>query len=114
LALADKNFLEFIPIQAIEWQQDEARRVYLIKEKTRQRWLKGIIAFLKKSQYFHIHLDDFGSAAWLQVDGQQNILAIANRLREQFGQRIEPAEKRTAQFFAQLFHNRFVSWKEVN
>ena len=51
--------------------------VYLIKEKTKNKLLKKIIGWLGRSQDFHIHLDELGSAAWLAADGRRTILEIA-------------------------------------
>jgi hypothetical protein len=105
------NILDYIPIQNCPWGTDEKGKVYLIREKTRNRLLKKIIGWLGRSQDFHIHLDELGTAAWLQADGRRTILEISAVLRQALAAKIEPAETRLARFFAQLARDRFVYWK---
>jgi hypothetical protein len=105
------NFLDYIPIQNCPWGTDEKGKVYLIKEKSRNKLLKKIISVLGRSQDFHIHLDDLGSAAWLQADGQRTILDISLVLKKKFAKKIDPAETRLAHYFALLARDRFVRWK---
>jgi len=105
------NILDYVPVQNCPWGTDEKGRVYLIKEKTKNKLLKKIIGGLGRSQNFHIHLDELGSAAWLQADGQRTILEIGAILRQALAVKIEPAETRLAHFFALLARDRFVRWK---
>ena len=105
------NILDYVPLQNCQWGTDEKGKVYLIKEKTKNKLLKKIIGWLGRSQDFHIHLDELGSAAWLQVDGQRTILAISLILKQTFAEKVEPAETRLAHFFALLVRDRFVRWK---
>ena len=105
------NILEYVPVQNCQWGTDEKGKVYLIKEKTKNKILKKIISWLGRSQDFHIHLDELGTAAWLQTDGRRTILAISAILRQALAAKIEPAETRLAHFFALLARDRFVRWK---
>ena len=105
------NILEYVPVQNCPWGTDDKGHVYLIKEKTKNRLLKKIIGWLGRSQDFHIHLDELGSAAWLQADGERTVLAISSVLKNEFAEKIEPAETRLAHFFALLVRDRFVRWK---
>ena len=105
------NFLDYVPVQNCPWGKDEKGRVYLIKEKTRRKWLKRIIGWIGRSQEFHIHLDDLGSAAWLATDGRRTILAISQALQQGTAARIEQAEPRLAKFFALLARDKFVIMK---
>lgn len=105
------NILEYVPVQNCPWDRDEKGRVFLIKEKTKNKLLKKIIGWLGRNQDFHIHLDDLGSAAWLESDGQRTILQIAAILKQTFAARIEPAEPRLARFFAMLARDGFVRWR---
>ena len=105
------NILEYVPVQNCQWGTDEKGKVYLIKEKTKNKLLKKIIGGLGRSQNFHIHLDELGSAAWVQMDGQRTILAISLILKQAFAEKVESAETRLAHFFALLARDRFVRWK---
>jgi hypothetical protein len=105
------NILDYVPVQNCQWGTDDKGKVYLIKEKSKNKLLKKIIGWLGRSQDFHIHLDELGSAAWLQADGQRTILAIGLILKQTFAEKIEPAETRLARFFAVLARDHFVCWK---
>lgn len=58
-----------------------------------------------------VRLDDLGSAVWKACDGSSDVAAIAERLRERFGDAIEPAYERLASFLRQLERNRFIEWR---
>lgn len=107
------NILEYIPVRNCPYGSDEKGRVYLIKEKAKSRLLKKIIAALGRSQEFHIHLDDLGTAAWLAADGRRAILEIAAGMKSAAAAPIDQAEERLARFFAMLQRDGFISWKEL-
>ncbi len=109
---AGRNFLEFVPRPLIPTGSGSDGRVHLLKEKVRLRWLKWVIDRLGKSQHMRIHLDEFGSAAWLEADGKRSVGEIAACLRARFGAAIEPAEMRVSQFFGMLKQNGFVALDE--
>jgi len=105
------NFLEYVPVQNCPWDKDGKGHVYLIKEKTKNRLLKKVIGWVGRSQDFHIHLDELGSAAWLAADGRRTILQIAAGMTSPDGAVIEQAEGRLAKFFALLARDKFVELK---
>ncbi len=105
------NFLDYIPVQDCPWDKDGKGRVYLIKEKTKNRLLKKLIAMLGRKQEFHIHLDEPGTAAWLAADGRRTILEIAAGMKAAPGVAMEQAEARLAKFFAMLARDKFVVLK---
>jgi hypothetical protein len=104
------NILDYVPVLNCPWELDKDGKVYLIKEKTRRKILKKIIGWIGRSQDFHIHLDDLGSAAWLQADGRRTVLEVSAILRRNFADKVEPAEQRLARFFAMLAKDGFVRW----
>jgi hypothetical protein len=106
------NILEYVPERNCPFGTDEKGRVYLIKEKTRNRLLKKLIAALGRSQEFHIHLDELGTVAWLAVDGRRTILQVAAGLTAGAGGAVDQAETRLARFFAMLQRDGFIKWKE--
>lgn len=108
------NILEFVPERNCPFGTDEKGKVYLIKEKTKNRLLKKLIAALGRSQEFHIHLDELGTAAWLAVDGRRTILEIAAGLRSVAGGAVDQGESRLARFFAMLQRDSFIRWKELS
>ncbi len=105
------NFFDYLPVQNCPWDKDGKGHVYLIKEKTRNKLLKKIIDWAGRSQEFHIHLDEPGTAAWLAVDGRRSILEIAAFLQQGSGSEMTQAEQRLAKFFAMLARDKFVILK---
>ena len=106
------NFLDFVPDRIIDWdfEKDRKDKVYLIKERTKSKILKRIISALGRDQFFHIHLDEFGSYAWLSIDGKKTIGEIVLLMKERFKDKIEPAEQRVSYFFGMLKKNDFIKF----
>ena len=110
------NFLDYIPIKTIEWEfeKDNKEKVYIIKERTKNKLLKKIIDALGRDQYFHIHLDEFGSYVWLLIDGKRNVGDIVLLMKEKFKDKIEPAEQRISYFIGMLKKNNFIGFANGN
>jgi len=62
-----------------------------------------------RTQPFKVHLDDVGAFVWQRCDGETRVAEIADGLRQEFGERVEPAEDRLVQFLTNLVQGRFVS-----
>jgi hypothetical protein len=105
------NILDYVPMQNCPFDRGKDGKVFLIRERTKNKLLKKIVGWLGRNQDFHIHLDELGTAAWLQADGRRTILEISAILRQALAAKIEPAETRLARFFAQLARDHFVRWK---
>ncbi len=99
---------DWIPARTLEWREDEAGLVFLLKEKSRSRWMKWLIRKAGKSQFFRIHLDRFGTAAWKLADGSRSIKEIATAMQAQFGEELADADVRLVRFFTMLAGSRFV------
>lgn len=105
-----ENYLDRIPVKNIDWEKDEQGKVYLVKEKTRNKLLKKIIDLFDRRQFFYIHLDDLGTAAWLLCDGRRSIFEISRQMQTEKGETFNQAEIRVAQFFAMLNKNKFITF----
>ena len=108
-----KNFLDYIPVQKIPWDTDDKGKVYLIKEKTKQKWLKKVIDWVGKNQNFHIHLDETGSFVWRAIDGKTTVHQIVLRLKEHFGENFKQPEQRVSFFLGMMKKNKFVDLLEA-
>jgi hypothetical protein len=67
----------------------------------------------KKSPYIRANLDELGSATWLMIDGKTNVLELAEKLNDKFGEKIEPANNRLTLFLSELYKNGFISFNEL-
>lgn len=89
------------PRRALEWREEDGRCVLLRLKLGRSRlgrWLAARFA----DPYYRIRLDEVGSLVWRNCDGETDLAAIAARMRQAFGSRIEPAEERLSTFVHQM------------
>ena len=110
---SDKNYLDYIPVPNPElpWKADEKGMVTVMVTH------KGFYAriaqtFFKKPRVSQIHLDTFGSFIWQQIDGEQDIYAIGEKVKAAFGKKAEPLYPRLIQFFEVLKQNKYVTLEE--
>lgn len=109
----DKNFLEQKPLrkESLKWTCDGSGAVTLEIEN------KGVFnrvaqKLLKKPKISYIHLEEFGSFIWQQIDGERDIIKIGEAVRSHFGEKAEPLYERLAQYFKILEGYSFISWED--
>jgi hypothetical protein len=92
--LEEVNLLDLTPVRVAEWEEVDGR-VVLARPTKWRGGLKGVLdRFFYLLSARKIRLDDIGSFAWQQIDGEQTVAQIAEKLRDEFGERVEPAEGR--------------------
>ncbi len=105
-----ENYLEKIPShkEGINWSLNADGIVTL---EMQNKGLANRIAqkVLKKPKISYIHLEQFGSFIWQQIDGNRNIMTIGKAVGEHFGDKAEPLYERLAQYFKTLESNEFIS-----
>ena len=109
----NENYLERVAMRnpLIGWENDENGIVTLNKtNKGIANKLAQII--LKKPKISHIHLDEFGSFVWQQIDGVKDITAIGDDVKEHFGDKAEPLYERLAKYFQILSSYGFITFKK--
>ena len=110
---SQKNYLEFIPVQNADfpWKVNEKGIVTVMV--TNKGFYNTIAQkFFKKPRVSKIQLDEFGSFIWQQIDGETNIYAISEKVKENFGKKAEPLYPRLLKFFDILKDNKFVTLEE--
>ena len=110
---AGENYLERIPVRTagIDWKTDDAGIVTL--EIPNTGWANRIAQKLfRRPKVSYIHLDEMGSFVWPLIDGEADIIALGNPVKEHFGEKAEPLYPRLAQFFRVLDSYHFIGWKE--
>ena len=107
-----KNYLERIPMRPehIAWSKDENDMVTLDIEN------KGFFHFIaqkcfKKPRVSHVHLDEMGSFIWPLLDGEKDIVALGELVKEHFGEKAEPLYERLAKYFQILDSYSFINWR---
>ena len=109
--IVDENYLERIPLRvaSIKWTKDD-EKVTLEIENT--GWANRIAQiFFKRPKVSYVHLDEMGSFLWPILDGERDITAIGELVKEKFGEAADPLYPRLAKFFHILESYHFISWK---
>jgi hypothetical protein len=96
------NLLELIPHRICEYETDEEERINVRVSRFKATWMAKAFIPRWKSPYVRTRLDAYGSFVWQQCDGARNVHEIAERLREHYGEDIEPVHERLKLFLQQL------------
>jgi len=104
----DENFLDFVPVRKVEWDRDEAGKVFLKKEKTGSRFMKKVIDLFHMNPFIYIHLDRLGTSAWLLSDGSRDIRRISEKMKVEFGEDLPQLDERLGFFFSLMKKNDFI------
>ncbi len=106
-----KNYLDKKPVRhpEIEWNTDEKGIITLeIKNKGVFKRLTQIL--FKKPKISYIHLDEMGSFIWPLIDGEKDITALGEYVKEHFGEKAEPLYPRLAKYVQILASYGFVKF----
>ena len=107
----DPRFLECRLLRRLEWTEDVAGRVVVFRPRLGEgKWGRWLTAKLKVSDY-RIQLDEIGTLVWKACDGQTTAGQIVQYMREEFGEKVEPAEDRLHDFALQMGRARLIHTK---
>jgi hypothetical protein len=98
----EHNLLDLVPRRIREFDVDDAGIVTVKIPRFEYSWMRRHLVPRWKNPHVHTRLDDVGSFVWLQCDGETPVGVIAERLRERFGERVEPVNGRLKVFFQVL------------
>ena len=108
-----ENFLEVVPVRnpLINFTTDDNGIVTLEIEN------KGIMnrifqKLLKKPKITYIHMEELGSFVWQIIDGESDILALGEKVKEHFGDKAEPLYERLSQYVKILKSYNFITLKQ--
>lgn len=111
MANKSPNYLEFIPIvkDSVKYEIADGK-VTILQEN------KGFFNFIaqklwKKPRISYIHLDEMGNFVWPLMDGKSDIMAIAECIKAEFGDKAEPLYERAVQYFKTLKEYGFIEFK---
>ena len=105
----NNNYLDFIPIinPQNDWSEDEEGIVTIHMV---HRGFYAAIAqkFFHTPRVSHIKLDEYGSFLWKELDGRRTVGQLAQRMKEQFGDKAEPLYERLVHYMQILHNNKFI------
>ena len=108
--LKQTSLLDLVPLRLHKHILEDDGKLILLVPKFRNEKLSNFIIRQGKSKHFRIHLDEFGSATWLEMDGKKNVREICDILLEKFGERIQPVEKRISKYLTTLYDQRYITF----
>ena len=103
-----ENFLEKIPQRnpQINWKNENGNITLEIENKGLFNRLAQKL--LKKPKVSFIHLDEMGSFIWPLIDGETDIIALGEKVKEHFGDKAEPLYERLSKYIKILESYGFV------
>lgn len=105
------NLLELTPVRINEHEEVDGL-INILIPKFKREFMKKIIP-KNKPKDIRVKLDELGSATWLAMDGNKTVFQIVEELRENFGEKIEPAVERVTKFINGLYGNNLLYFKEL-
>jgi hypothetical protein len=105
---ADRDFMGNRFVRRYEWQESEDGRVVVLRPRFGEGRLARRVAELFHVSDYQIRLDEIGTTVWQRCDGTTTGRQIAEELRAQFGDRVEPAEDRLQRFITQMLRARMI------
>ncbi len=110
--IISENYLEKIPYKSeyLKWSQSEDGKVTLEIENT-GFFNRLAQKLFNKPKTSYVHLDSMGSFVWPIIDGEKDILAIGESVKEKFGDECEPLYERLAKFFQILASYNFITFR---
>ena len=108
----EKNLLDLIPEKIIEGEINPETGLIVIKKlKYKNVFLKKYLIPRMPNPYYRIKLDSFGSFIWNNIDGKKRVSEIAEKLGNEFGEKVQPVYERVGMFIKSLLENRFIKIK---
>lgn len=107
-----ENYLDYVPCHnpEIKYEIDGEHKVTIFQEN------KGMFNFIaqklfKKPRISQIHLDEMGNFIWPLMDGERNLIEIAELVKAEFGEKAEPLYNRLVQYVRTLETYGFIAVK---
>ena len=104
------NLLGLAPVRLAEWE-DEHGKVVVLRPFPTARGVRGLLdRFFHRMSASRIRLDEVGSVAWRALDGSRTVAEVAELLREEFGEKVDPADRRLAHLIWQMRREGLVAY----
>jgi hypothetical protein len=109
----DENFLEYVVVKNDEKQWEETNDGLIRFIIPRDGLLDKIVRLLFNTpEEMKIDLDEIGTEVWKQIDNERNVKEIADRVEDEFGEKIEPLYPRLVKYIKILKNNEFIQLKK--
>lgn len=105
--------MDLIPVRIAKHELNADMLVTLVIPKFKNEKFAEWFIPKSRSKYFQIHLDEIGSALWLEINGERSIAELGKMLEEKFGKRVHPPEETVTKFMSSLYNNRYITFRQL-
>ena len=88
------DLLRLAPFRLASWEEVDGRVVVVRPPPSDTGARRVLDRFLHRMSAKRIRLDDVGSFSWIHLDGERTVAEVADLLRVEFGDRVDPVEER--------------------
>lgn len=110
-----QNLLDLVPCRSPKFNSeiDEKGMATIFVEN------KGLFNFIAqklfgKPRISQIHLEEFGSFIWQQIDGNRTVNEIGELVHQQFGEKADPLYPRLSMYIKTLVSHGFIELQETS
>ena len=107
------NYLLLTPVRNHGHEDRDDGLVNVLIPRFKSEFAKKFLSRAVRTPFIKANLDEFGSAAWILIDGHKNVEEIGKDLLEKFGEKIEPVYDRLTRFLTDLHRYNFISFIEL-
>lgn len=106
------NLLDCTPVREpdLKWTEDENGIITLHRVHNTLTDRLAHAVTKKPLRQSHITLEEFGSFLWKNMDGRTTLGELANLLKDEFGDSIEPLYPRLEKYIVTLKNNKLIFW----
>ena len=105
-----ENYLEFVPIPRRGLHYEVVDGAVTIFRENTGLFNRLAQKFWHRPKITRIQLDEMGNFIWPLMDGTRDISAIADRIKETYGEQAEPLYNRAVQYFKILSDYGFIEF----
>ncbi len=110
------NYLDLTPLRLHDHEVRADGLVTILLTRFKNIYLKRMFQPRRKSDYIRIRLDATGSSIWLMIDGEKNVRTICDKMKTDHPDKMQPAEEtesRVTKFLSLLYHQRYITFREI-
>jgi hypothetical protein len=111
--LKNTSALDLVPIRLHEQKVEENGLITILVPKFKNEKFANFFIPSRRSKFISIHLDELGSSVWLEIDGEKDVAKICKELSAKLGDKIHPAQERVVKFLSGLYHNKHITFKQI-
>jgi len=74
---------------------------------------QGLCRLFRVAPWINVNLDAYGSLVWTAMDGKRTVRQLGKKLKDRFGEDVEPIYRRLAEFLSLLERNTIISYVNI-